>query len=95
MRSISTIISKLGKNNARQSAKLIVRINANDPSFAAPFYALWRAAWHALGRPGGMHGGMVPVTVRHTTTSVTGGDCCEPVQQRPGRRSDMRRRVRG
>lgn len=95
MRSISTIISKLGKTNARLSAKLIVRNDANDPSFAAPFYALWRAACHALGLHGlGMHGGMVPVTTRVTATSVTGGACCQR-QQGPGRRSVMRRRARG
>ena len=73
MRSISNIISKLGKNNARLSAKLIVRVDANDPSFAAPFYALWRAALHALGlHAGGMYGSLVPVTTSATTSMTFG-----------------------
>lgn len=91
MRSISTIISKFGKNNARLSAKLIVRTNGDQFAWQAPLYALRRAAMHALGlKSHGMSGVLVPVT-----THVTGGTCCEQSQHRPGRRNQMRRRVIG
>ncbi|MBX3434434.1 MAG: hypothetical protein KF847_14020 [Pirellulales bacterium] len=96
MRSISTIISKFGKNNARSSAKLIVRTNGDQFAWQAPLYALRRAAMHALGLKSlGMSGVLVPVTTRVGTTPVTDGTCCEQSQHRPGRRNQMRRRVIG
>ena len=94
MRSIKTIISSnFGKSNARKSASLIVRTNADQFAWQAPFYALWRAAMHALGLSAhGMHGDLCPVTTG-VTTPVTGGTGCERSQRRPGRRMQSRRRV--
>ena len=89
MRSIQSRNRNLGKQNARKSAKTIVRNDSDRPTLSAILGALfgiaygpWQAMRHAL-RP------WLPSTTCVAKTRVTGGACRAVALQRSGRHEAM------